>query len=178
MNDAPIIDYQDDACMFVRWNAIAFPVFGARMPSLRGVAAVASHIEAHGTRVGRGKLTEITLLGADVRMPDSDVRRALDTMAPKLAPYYGCVATVFEGDGFRAAVIRGMLTGFQLLGRLKYPHAVFDSVSECTKWVHGVELVEAPLSAVTEVAMKVRALGIERGVLVHARKNQTAADAP
>lgn len=165
MTEAPIIDYVDESCMFARWSSIAFPVFGPRMPTLEGVNAVASHIEAHGRRVGRGKLTEITLLGADIRMPDARVRQALDAMVPRLSPYYGCVAAVFEGDGFRAAMIRGLLTGFQLLSRLKYPHGVFDTVHQCSQWVHEVGVVGGDLEAIAEAAREVRSLGLERGVL-------------
>ena len=168
MTDAPIIEYVDEACMFARWKSIAFPVFGSRMPTMTGVSAVSLQIEAHGRRVGKGKLTEITLLGADVRMPDASVRQAMDAMVPRLSPYYGCVAAVFEGDGFRAAMIRGLLTGFQLLGRLKYPHRVFDTVSECSKWVHGVGVVDAELEALADAAREVRSLGLERGVLTAA----------
>jgi hypothetical protein len=165
VNDAPIIDYVDDACMFARWHSIAFPVFGPRMPTAEGVTAVALQIEAHGRRVGKGKLTEITLLGSDIRMPDAQVRQALDAMVPRLAPYYACVAAVFEGGGFRAAMIRGVLTSFQLLGRLKYPHRVFDTVAECSKWVHGVGVVDSELAALADAAREVRSMGLERGVL-------------
>jgi hypothetical protein len=151
--------------MFARWGTIAFPVFGSRMPTADGVSAVAQQIEAHGRRVGKGKLTEVTLLGTDVRMPDAQVRQALDAMVPRLAPYYACVAAVFEGTGFRAAMIRGVLTSFQLIGRLKYPHGVFDTVAECAKWVHEVGVVGAELADIADAAREVRSLGLERGVL-------------
>jgi hypothetical protein len=163
--DAPIIEYVDDACMFARWDTIAFPVFGSRLPTLDGVNAVAMQIEAHGRRVGKGRLTEITLLGADVRMPDAEVRQALDAMVPRLAPYYACVAAVFEGSGFRAAMIRGVLTGFQLISRLKYPHGVFETVADCACWVHATGVVNVDLTAISEAAREVRAMGLERGVL-------------
>lgn len=165
VSDSPIIDYVDGACMFARWDSIAFPVFGPRTPTAEAIRAVAQHIEAHGRRVGKGKLTEITLLGADVRMPDAQLRQAMDEMVPKLAPYYACVAAVFEGSGFHAAMIRGLLTGFQLLSRRKYPHAVFDSVEDCANWVHGVGVVRVELPAISEAAREVRGLGLERGVL-------------
>ena len=179
MTDAPIIDYVDEDCMFARWRTIAFPVFGPRMPTIHGVTAVASQIEAHGRRVGKGKLTEITLLGADIRMPDAKVRKVLDGMVPRLTPYYACVAAVFEGDGFRAAMIRGLLTSFQLVGRLKYPHRVFDTVAECANWVHGVGVVDAELADVADAAREVRGLGSQHGVLTgSAASTRTSLPAP
>ncbi|HKU40249.1 MAG TPA: hypothetical protein VJR89_18945 [Polyangiales bacterium] len=179
MTRAPIIDYSDEACMFARWENIAFPVFGPRMPSVDGVTAVASHIEAHGKRVGKGKLTEITLLGADVRMPDARVRKVLDGMVPRLAPYYCCVAAVFEGDGFRGAMIRGLLTGFQLLGRLKYPHSVFGTVSECAQWISDQKVVDSELADIADATREIRSLGLQRGVLTGtATRTRTSLPAP
>jgi hypothetical protein len=60
-------------------------------------------------------------------IPDAEVRAALDSMAPVVAPYYAAVACLFEGEGFRAAMIRGVISSFQLLSRAKYPQKVFSN---------------------------------------------------
>lgn len=169
MTDAPILEFVDEACMFARWRGIAFPLFGKRLPTLASASALGKQLEAHGKRVGAGKLIEISLLDRQIGTPDARVRKALDAMVPMLAPYYGCVTAIFEGTGFKAAMIRGVLTGFQLISRLNYPHKIFATVDECAEWVcpHaralGVE-ISAP-GELAEVIRAVQALAREHDLL-------------
>jgi hypothetical protein len=169
VNETPILEYVDDACMLARWRSIVFPVFGKRVPTIESANALGKHLEANGKRVGAGKLIEVTLLDRQISMPDAQVRKALDAMVPMLAPYYGCVTAIFEGSGFKAGMIRGVLTGFQLISRLSYPHKIFATVDECASWVYphaqtlGLQL-EEPYDLVDVISM-VKILGFERDVL-------------
>lgn len=181
MSDTPIFEYVDEACMFVRWRSIAFPVFGHRMPTVAAAETLGRHLEQHGRRLGKGKLLEITLLDDNVGVPEAKVREALDAMVPKVSPYYGCVSAVYECAGFRAAMIRGVLTGFQMLSRLSYPHKIFGSVEECASWVYPHALgLGMQLANPAELATTIRAIqavGVERGVLT-ARPGSLSASAP
>ncbi len=169
MSEAPTFDYVDEACMFARWRSVALPVFGHKVPTEQAAHALGRHLEAHGRRTGKGKVVEITILDEHLPTPDAEVRAALDAMVPRVAPYYGCVTAVFEGTGFRAAMIRGVLTGFQMMSRLNYPHKIFGSVDECAAWVlphaQGLGMQAASSGEIVEAVRAVQAHGIERGVL-------------
>lgn len=155
--------------MFARWRSIAFPVFGHRQPTVEAAQTLGRHLEMHGRRLGKGKLLEITLLDENVGVPDAKVREALDAMVPKVSPYYGCVSAVYECAGFRAAMIRGVLTGFQMMSRLNYPHKIFATVDDCAAWVYphalGLGMTAANPAELTAAIRALQTIGIERGVL-------------
>lgn len=44
-------------------------------------------------------------------------------------------ALVYEGDGFRAAAIRAVVTGINLVTKTAYPHKIFGSVSSAADWM-------------------------------------------
>lgn len=143
VTEAPRIEYSDETCMIATWRSFAFPVFGHRPPTVAGVQALGRGLEAHGRKMGASSLFEITLIDEHSVMPEADVRSALEAMVPKVSPYYACAVAVYEGAGFRAAMIRGILTSFQLISRHKYPQKVFASIDECAGFV-------APLAKTTK----------------------------
>lgn len=169
VTDVPVFDHVDDACMFARWRSVAFHVFGHRTPTVAGAHTLGRHLEAHGRRLGPRRLLEITLLDEHLPLPDGEVRAALDAMVPRVSPYYACVTAVFEATGFRAALIRGVLTSFQILSRLNYPHKVFGSVDDCAEWMLPHALAaDMQVTGSDEIVAAVRAVqteGVLRGVL-------------
>lgn len=62
--------------------------------------------------------------------PDLEVRNELvQLVADNVNGYIRAGAVVYEGDGFRAAMVRGVTTGLQLLSRHAYPQTVCSSVA-------------------------------------------------
>jgi hypothetical protein len=66
--------------------------------------------------------------------PDPDARRAISNMLKQHGSVIRCSAVVYEGDGFRAATLRGVVTGIALLSRPLYPHVVFASAISAINW--------------------------------------------
>lgn len=145
--DPPVIVYADEACLVATWRSVVFPVMGYRPSSPVAAMTQGRAIETHGRALGRGKLLEVSIVDAQTGIPDSEVRAAMDSMVPVVAPYYAAVASIFEGDGFRSAMIRGVIASFQLLSRSKYPQRVFSNVDECGAWM---------ASHATDVGMRLR----------------------
>lgn len=141
LSDPPIVTYADEASLVATWRSVVFPIMGFRPSTPVGAMAQARAIESHGRAIGRGKLLEVSIIDSQMGIPDSEVRNAIDGMVPVIAPYYAAVAAIFDGDGFRAAVIRSVISSFQLLSRAKYPQRVFSNVAECGAWLesYGVE---------------------------------------
>lgn len=169
VSDPPVITYADEACMMATWRSVVFPVMGHRPSTVVATMTQARSIESHGRAVGRGKLIEVSIVDREGGIPDAEVRAALDSMAPVVAPYYAAVACLFEGEGFRAAMIRGVISSFQLLSRAKYPQKVFSNPDECAAWL-APKAPEAGMrlrgtDELAEAIAFVRGEAIRRGIL-------------
>lgn len=166
--DRPTLAYEDEFCLLATWRSIAIPVMGrAHIPPESAKGQVRA-LEAHGKRVGKGRMGEATLIAADAPVPDAPTRAILDAGVPLVSPYFCCVSAIFEGEGFRAALVRGVLTSFQLISRVKYPQKVFSSLDECAVWMTpklqaaGMS-IETP-SEIVAAMTAVREIAVARGI--------------
>jgi hypothetical protein len=91
------------------------------------------------------------------RPPDDELRRASADMIAEHESSLRCVGVVIEGEGFRAAVTRGVLSGMVLLlPNRKVPVSYASTVGEATNWIGQYFPVQSTASFVTAVA-RVRA---------------------
>jgi hypothetical protein len=68
--------------------------------------------------------------------PDDELRRASADMIANNEARLRCVAVVIEGDGFRAAIARSVLSGMVLLfPNRRVPVSYFSNVRDATEWV-------------------------------------------
>jgi hypothetical protein len=67
--------------------------------------------------------------------PPQELREAAAALLTRLGPQLRCVAFVIEGSGFRAAMIRGVLSGIEFLRRSTYPTRYFAEVGRAAAWV-------------------------------------------
>ena len=68
--------------------------------------------------------------------PQEDLRKASAQMIVNLGDRLKGTAVVIEGEGFMAAINRGVLTGIVLLTRSRRsPFAVFGTVTEGARWL-------------------------------------------
>lgn len=130
----PTVVYEDRRCLVATWQGFVFPVMGSHPMPAESVRNQVRVMVAHGQLVGRGKLGEITLVATDAPLPEAETRSAFDDGVPQLAPYYGCVSAVYDAVGFRGAMVRGMLTSFQLLSRQPFPQKVFARPRDAAEW--------------------------------------------
>jgi hypothetical protein len=120
--------------MVATWRSIVMPVMGSSKLPVASAKRQVRALEEHGKLLGEGKMAEIAIIAPDAPLPEADSRAVLDGGVPIVSPYYGSVAALFEGTGFRAALVRGILTSFQVMSRKKFPQKVFSSIDECAKW--------------------------------------------
>jgi hypothetical protein len=166
--DPPRIAYEDGSCMVATWRSIVIPVMGSGVLGAASVRAQTRAIEAHGKLVGEGKLVEISLIDVEIATPGAEARAALDAGVPIVSPYYGSVAAIFEGRGLRAALVRGLLTSFQMLSRHHFPQRTFATFEDCAQWTYknGCALGAAlgsPAEIVAALEM-IRGMALARGV--------------
>lgn len=92
--------------------------------------AAGQAFEVSGTSIA---LVQIVLSSA--LAPDSYARAALAHMLTTLHGRVSHSAIVHEGEGFRAAMIRSIVTGVVALSNPGFPHRVFSTLAESVTWM-------------------------------------------
>jgi hypothetical protein len=106
--------------------------------------------------------------------PDARVRSALARMLRGLQGLVSHSAIVFEGHGFRAAMVRSIVTSITSLSNPGFPHRVFAKLPQAAAWMYDDSAV---LSArqLEDVAQRVRAAVVRSDVLEQRAKERSAA---
>ena len=74
------------------------------------------------------RIQVLAVLGADCRLPREQVREILGEGPKSLGSQVAAVAHVIEGEGFRGAALRGVLTGMGMVIRARYPQEAFRDI--------------------------------------------------
>lgn len=86
----------------------------------------------------------ITIVEPDAPFPEAHVREALANFMRRSSSSMKSSAVVHEGTGFRAAAVRGVVTGLTLLARQPFPHRIFATVPDGCRWLAGSLRETAP----------------------------------
>jgi hypothetical protein len=106
------------------WDGVATPVHARAAASL--LASLA--------KTEKGMLV-MAVLGPNNPPPDGEVRDILAQELTKCDDRIRAVAQTIEGQGFRAATLRAVLTGMSLVLRTKRPEKVCSSVEEAAQFL-------------------------------------------
>jgi hypothetical protein len=77
----------------------------------------------------------IQVVPASAITPDGPARAALAGMLRQLDGVVSSSAIVHEAEGFRAAMIRSIVTGLATISKPNFPHRVFGKVGEAAVWM-------------------------------------------
>jgi hypothetical protein len=122
-------------------------------------AAIAK-LRATGARLAaseREGFAMMTVVEASADLPDPDVRADLAEYFRAVSSSVVCSALVFEGQGFRAAAVRGITTGLNLMARQPFPHKVFATVQDAASWIDAQSGGRIASSSVIDEVAKARA---------------------
>jgi hypothetical protein len=93
--------------------------------------------------------------------PDDQLRRESTQMLQSHGDRLKCVGCVVEGEGFKAAITRGVLSGMVLLMRNRQsPISFFSNVRSAAQWMAGyvqIPSVDALASIVEDIRSKIPA---------------------
>ncbi len=104
---------------------------------------------------GRGReFALMTILEPCAQRPDPVARDALTTLMHEGSIWIQVSALVFEGSGFIAATVRGIVTGISLIARQSFPHRVFDSVGDASRFI---ECTQSPTNQTPFAAWRTEA---------------------
>ncbi len=76
----------------------------------------------------------LTIVEAGAVLPSNEARDHLARMLRE-AHQVRASAVCFEGDGFRAAAVRGVVAGLTMLARQPFPHKVFSTLELAGAWL-------------------------------------------
>ncbi len=77
----------------------------------------------------------LAVIGEDCALPSEYVRKELSAGLVAIGTPIVTVANVIEGRGFRAAALRGVLTGLGIVVKHDYPREVFDNVPKAANYL-------------------------------------------
>jgi hypothetical protein len=138
VNTAQVIALERDYC-FAAWNAI-FIVIWRHDTTAAGVQNLDVKLREHEASFTQG-CGLLTIIEQGAPMPTSEVRTGLARFMTEGARVIRSSAVAFEGAGFRAAAVRGVVTGLTMLARQPYPHKVFATMADAAQWL-GASLKE------------------------------------
>lgn len=106
-------------------------------PSLEGIRETSDAIGRASKRhetAGVGYLTVVEVAAAD-QSPPGDVRDAIDAMLLRFDRSLRASALVFEGVGFRSAMVRSVVALITRAHRRSFPHTVFATLPPAVDWL-------------------------------------------
>jgi hypothetical protein len=85
----------------------------------------------------------LSIVGRDCTVPDASVRNRLTSEVKNIQRQLVAAATVIEGTGFRAAAMRGAVTGMTLLLRAPHPAKTFATVLDAAAFLGQIAALDA-----------------------------------
>jgi len=115
------------------WSGLATVVWmGTTYP--HHAASVKAAVDAAQATSTSGTVWLLQLVAPKAVVPDGRSRSALASMLHSFDGVVSHSAVVHVGAGFRASIIRSIVTGLNALGRQKFPHKVFAETDEAMEW--------------------------------------------
>lgn len=106
--------------------------------TVEGVSHLRRTFDEHTRSFGR-ELALVTIIEAKAKMPSPGSREPLAEWLRDAGSKILISGIAFEGNGFLAAGVRGVVVGLTMLARQPYPHRVFKSVELATQWMEAGE---------------------------------------
>jgi hypothetical protein len=120
-------------CVVAFGNGIAVACwrYHTQVLDIHELAAAARRAhEASGAPIGM-----IQLVAASAITPDGQARSAIAHMLQSLHGVVSHSAIVHEAEGFRAAMIRSIVTGLAAISNPGFPHRVFAKLPDAAAWM-------------------------------------------
>lgn len=106
----------------------------------------------------RGRIYVLSVLGAETPPPETHVRNMIASTFDELEPHIAAVANVIEGQGFRAAALRGVLIGMGMMMRRSRPEKVSATVEDAALFISGQSDRQLASQGIVRAIEQLRAL--------------------
>lgn len=111
-----------------------FSVMWRDRTTVEGVAILARTFAEYAKNRDRD-VALLTIIERHAKMPSPGSREPLAQYLKDAGSNVLISGVAFEGDGFIAASIRGVVVGLTMLAKQPYPHRVFKDVAEASRWI-------------------------------------------
>lgn len=129
---AVIREVTDDHIIMVWERSVC--VVWKRATTLAGIEKLSSVYKEQAVRYPDG-IYLLTIVEPTAPLPPPEAREALAIFLRSGGGRTRLSAVVHEGNGFRAAAVRSVVTGLAMLVRLPYPHEIFATVDQAARWL-------------------------------------------
>lgn len=121
------------------WSSLATAVWMKTTHPHHAASLKAAILAAQASSPSR-KVWLLQIVTPEAIVPDAHSRRALAGMLYSVDGIVSHSAVIHIGSGFRASIVRSIVTGLNVLGRQQFPHCVFPSAEEGVAWLaaHGL----------------------------------------
>jgi hypothetical protein len=127
-----LLENERDYC-FAHWGPVFFVIW-RKETTLDAIGHLRRQFDKFAAMHPSGvALFTVVESGAD--LPPSHARDALAGFMRGASEKLKLSAVAFEGTGFRAAAVRGVVTSLTLLARQPFPHKVFATVEAGAQWL-------------------------------------------
>ncbi|WP_437740533.1 hypothetical protein WMF39_33335 [Sorangium sp. So ce1504] len=116
------------------WSSLATAVWMKTTHPHHAASLKAAIVGAQASSPSR-KVWLLQIVTPEAIVPDTRSRSALAGMLSSVDGIVSHSAVIHIGSGFRASVVRSIVTGLNALGRQQFPHRVFASVEEGIAWL-------------------------------------------
>jgi hypothetical protein len=125
-----IIERNNDHVLAL-WSRTVIVVW-SHETTVSAVRRLGEHLLARATAVGQ-PVGLFMVVEESAPLPSSDARSMSAVVLRKAKLAFSAVT--FEGSGFRAAMVRAVVTGIGMLAKQPYPHQAFARLEDAAAWV-------------------------------------------
>jgi hypothetical protein len=133
MTKAELLHLQDDYAMATYRDV--FVIIWRHLTTIETCRLFRRELVDFGKKRSKG-IALLTIVEERAPMPPTECRQSIAETLRDASDHILASAVVFEGEGFRAAAVRSVVAGLNMLARQKFPHKVFSDISEAGSWMH------------------------------------------
>ena len=115
------------ACEFINGDGVVFCVWGT--PTKNDMDQILQNLRTSAAKVS-GPAVYVARVPSDAPAPDARARAHLNALMPEIAPLFQSCHIVLEGDGFMAAMKRGVLVSLFQIGKRRSIYYVHSNVND------------------------------------------------
>jgi hypothetical protein len=123
---------RDAGNLYAAWKSV-FVGIAIATTDESTVEALRSALEQHASRHPRFPV--VFVVAESAAIPDGTARKLIAKLLTDVSPHVIAWALVQEGSGFRAAIVRSVVSGLLLLARHPYPFKSFATAIEAAAWL-------------------------------------------
>ncbi len=116
-------------CVFLVWR---------ETPFLAGVRAMSDGLKraAHVAKNADGSIALFSVVEVEAggKSPPPDVRKALSDALTRMDGPLGVSALLYEADGFRASIVRSVVSFIDMVSRRSFDNSVFSNEKDALDW--------------------------------------------